>query len=129
MWILALFRERRFPRVLDIPRGFPQLLSGLVPATRPLGLDRGNGAVCKITTELNAALEVDVLLLSFCFDIRSLLRSMTSIGWGCAFLSSSVAKSASNAPDLFWLIDNRRLLRGATLAGEGGDIVVLRPCS
>ena len=54
MWILALFRERRFPRVLDIPRGFPQLLSGLVPETRALGLDRGNGAVCKITTELNA---------------------------------------------------------------------------
>ena len=125
MWILALFRERRFPRVLDIPRGFSQLLSGLVPATRPLGLDRGNGAVCKITTELNAALEVDVLL-SFCFDIQSLLSSMTSIGWGCAFLSSSAAKSASKAPDLFWLVDNRRLLRGAISVGGGGDMVMLR---
>ncbi len=41
----------------------------------------GNGAVCKITTELNAALEIDVLILSFCFNIRSLLRSMTSVGW------------------------------------------------
>lgn len=112
---------------MDIPRGFAELLSGLLPATRPLGLDRGNGAVCKVTTELTAALEVDVLILSFCFDIRSLLRSMKSAGWGCALLPRAAAKSASNAPDLFWLVDNRRLLRGATLAGGGGDIVVLGP--
>ena len=92
-----------------------------MPATRPLGLDRGNGA------ELNAALEVDVLILSFYFHIRSLLRSVTSVGWGCAFLPSSAAKFASNAPDLFWLVDKRRLLRRATLAGGGGDMVMLRP--
>lgn len=115
---------------MDIPRGFAELLSGLLPATRPLDLDserRGNEAVRKITTELTAALEVDVLILSFCFDIRSLLRSMKSAGWGCALLPRAAAISASNAPDLFWLVDNRRLLRGATLAGGGGDIVVLGP--
>ena len=51
-----------------------------MPATRPLGLDRSKGAVCKITTEPNAVLEVNILILSFCFDIRSLLRSMTLVG-------------------------------------------------
>ena len=35
--------------------------------------------------------------------------------------------SAFNAPDLFWLVDSRRLLREATLTDGGGDIVVLRP--
>ena len=67
--------------MLEIPRG---LSSGLVPATRPLGLDRGNGAVCKITTEHNAVLRVDVLILSFCFHIRALLRSIVGDwrGWG-----------------------------------------------
>lgn len=96
-------------------------------ATRSLYLDRGNEAICQITTELNAALEVDVLILSFYFDIQSLLRSITSIGWNYVFLPSSTAKSASNASDFFWLIDNRRLLREATLVGGGGDIVMLRP--
>ena len=32
----------------------------------------------KITAEIDAALEVTVFLLSFCFDIRSLLRSRIS---------------------------------------------------
>jgi len=75
-WIIVFFREGSLPRVLDIPRGFAELLSALLPATRPLGLDRGNGAICKITTVFTAALEVDVLILSFCFDIRSLLCSI-----------------------------------------------------
>lgn len=92
--------------------------------TRPLGLDRGNGAVCQITTEPNAILEVDIFILSFCFDIRSLLRSMILVGWTYIFLSSSTTKSAFNVSNFFWLIDNWRLLRGAKLIGGGSNIVI-----
>ena len=77
---------------MDIPHGLLQLLSGLVPASRPSYVYRENGADCKITNKLNAALEADVLILSSCFEPRALLRSMTSVGWGCAFLPSSALK-------------------------------------
>ena len=68
-----------FPRILDIPREFPQLLSGLVSTIRLLGLECGNGAVCKVTTELNPEHEIEVLILSFCFNILSLLRGIASL--------------------------------------------------
>ena len=80
---------------MDIPHGLLQLLSGLVPATRPSCVDRENLADHKITNELNAALEVDVLILSFCLETRSLLRSMTSVGWSCTFLLSSALVSSA----------------------------------
>jgi len=98
-WILVIFREESLPRLLDIPRGCAELLSILLPATRPL--DRGNGGVCKITPELTAVLEVDVFILSFCLAIRSLLRSITSVGYGNVFLPRSATNSASNTPGLF----------------------------
>lgn len=75
----------------------------------------------KNTTDITAALEVDVLILSFRLDIRSLLRRM--IGGERTLSLLSTAELGSNAPDVFSYLDNRLLLRGATLAGNSGDIV------
>lgn len=117
-----MFREELLSSLFDIPRGFTKLVTDVLPARRPLGLDRRrNGSVCKNTADITAALEVDVLILSFRLDIRSLLRRM--IGGKRTLSPLSTAELGSNAPDVFSLLDNRLLLRGATLAGNSGDIV------
>lgn len=68
---------------------------------RPLDSDwerSRDESVCKITTELIAALGVDVLIPSFCLDIRSLLRMIILIDGCCKILPRFTAKLASNAP-------------------------------
>ena len=113
--------------LFDIPRGFTGLESDLLSAWRSLGLNRErrcNGSVCESTAKLITALEVDILILSLCLDIRSLLRMMILIGGSCTLLPRCIAKLAFNALDLDSLLDNRLLLREVILIGNTDNIVV-----
>ena len=74
-----------------------------------------NESVCETTMEFTAPLDADMFILSFYWDIRSLLREPIS---------------ASSAVNLFWLLDSRLLLREETLVGKSDvNVIVLEPWS
>lgn len=113
--------------LLFLKVGFTELRFNLLLTQQPLGLDWErccDESVCKITAELTAALEVDRLILSFCFDIWSLLHRM--IDAEHALLLRFTAKLTFNTSDLILLSDNQLLLCEPTLTGNTDDIVMLR---
>ena len=85
---------------------------------------RYNESIYKSTAKLITTLEVNILILSLYLNIRSLLRIIILVDRDYTLLPRYIAKLAFNALDLDSLLDNRLLLREATLTDNTNNIVM-----